>query len=312
MKQKLLRHIILLLLMLVALMGFSQQDPMFTQYMNNPQLINPAYAGSHGNFNVNGISRQQWVGAGIDWAPKTTSISINSPFLDYRVGIGMDFMNDKIGPMTQTALFTNYAYQIEFKNGATLALGLKAGFNFFEKDLSGLITTEYDRYVAEHTVVNKLLFNTGVGAYYFNERYFVGMSVPKLIRNSFSEVDNTFEINSRQEMHLFMTAGYVFDLNTVFKLKPTAMLRMVDGAPVSYEFTATAIFVDKVWFGLMYRWGDAVAAHVRAEIKDGVQIGYSYDLTTSELNQFNSGTHEIFISYTIVKKGKRILSPRYF
>ena len=312
MKHKLLRHIIIILLLLLSVSSFGQQDPMFTQYMNNPQLINPAYAGSNGNLNFNGIFRKQWAGSGIDWAPTTTSLSINSPFLDYKVGVGLDFMHDDIGPLTLTGIFTDYAYHVQFQDEGTLSLGLKGGFNYYQKNLTGLITDEYDHYVNDHLVVEKPLFNVGVGAYYYTNTYFIGASVPTLIKSSLVDSENTLEIQSRKEQHLFLTAGYVFDINTLFKFKPTTMLRMVNGSPISFELSATAIFVEKIWFGVMYRFGDAMAVHARFEVKDGFQLGYSYDLTTSELSQYNSGTHEIFFSYTIRKSGKRILSPRYF
>lgn len=312
MTQRLLRHIIFILVLFFTVSSYGQQEPMFTQYMNNPQLINPAYTGSSGNLNFNGIFRKQWAGSGIDWAPTSTSLSVNSPFYDYKVGIGLDFMHDEIGPMTMTGIFTNYAYHLEFDDGRILSMGLKGGINFFQKDLQGLTMHEEDDWINRYPTTEKALVNFGVGAYYFADRYFMGASIPNLLRNSLVDAENTLEIKSRKEQHLFLTGGYVFDLNTLFKLKPTAMVRLVNGAPVSLELTATAIFVDKIWFGLMYRFGDAMAAHVRMEVRDGLHLGYSYDLTTSELRPHNSGTHEIYFSYTIKKSGRRILSPRYF
>lgn len=310
MKQRLLRHIILGLLLLLGVSSYGQQEPMFTQYMNNPQLINPAYAGSHGNLNFNGIFRQQWVGGDIDWAPTTTSISVNGPFLNYKVGVGLNFTQDELGPLQQTGIFTDYSYQLEFDNAGTLSLGLKFGFNFFAKNLSDLFALDMtDPYLID---TQKPLFNAGIGAYYFTEKFFVGASIPKLIRNSLVSNENTYELVGRTERHLYLTSGYVFDISNQIKLKPTAMLRMVSGSPASVELTATGIFADQFWFGLMYRHLDALAVHARVEVYDGFQIGYSYDMTTSGLSIYNQGTHEIFFSYTIKKKGKRILSPRYF
>ena len=311
MKQKLSGHIIFIVLLLISVSSFGQQDPMFTQYMNNPQLINPAYTGSQDNLNFNGIFRKQWVGAAIPWAPTTTSLSISSPFNSINVGVGLDFGYDDVGPMSLIGIFTDYAYHIKFDNGAKLSLGLKAGFNYYQENLIGLYTYEYDNYLALHSETNKLLFNTGVGVYYYTDKYFIGASIPTLVRNSLVELDNTNLILARKEQHLFLTSGYEFELNTLFKLKPTVMFRMVNGAPVSAEVSATANFADKMWLGLMYRFGDAMAIHARFEVQDGFQIGYSYDLTTSELNHYSSGTHEIFFSYTIKRKRERVVSPRY-
>lgn len=310
MKQKLLRHIIISLLLFIGLNSYGQQDPMFTQYMNNPVLINPAYAGSLGALNFNGIFRKQWVG--IDWQPTTTSLSVNSPFWQYQIGVGFTFIHDKIGPLSQTGIYLDYAYHLDLDNGARFSMGLKSGFNYYQKDLRNLTTHEYDPWVASSPVNTKFLFNSGVGFYYVAEKFYAGLSVPKLLRNSLSDLENTYEIIGKEERHYFLTGGALFDVNTILKFKPTAMLRVVNGAPFSVDVTATLIVYERLWAGLMYRFGDAVGFHARFEVSDGLQIGYSYDLTNSRLKVYNAGTHEIFFSYTIQQKGQRILSPRYF
>ncbi len=298
------------MLMLAGISSYGQQDPMFTQYMNNPILINPAYAGSFGHLNFNGIFRKQWVG--LDWQPTTTSLSVASPFLEYKVGVGFTFLHDDIGPLSQTGVYLDYAYHIDYGPQSRLSLGMKVGFNYYQKDLRSLITHEYDSWVANAPLSSKFLFNTGVGAYYYNEHFFVGASIPKLFRNTFSNEEITYEIVGREERHLFLTAGSIFDVSAIMKFKPTAMFRMVNGSPFSIEATGTVILYERLWAGLSYRFGDAIGAHLRVEVQEGLQIGYSYDYNNSRLNQYNMGTHEIFFSYTIVPRGQRILSPRYF
>ncbi|HKM93336.1 MAG TPA: type IX secretion system membrane protein PorP/SprF [Prolixibacteraceae bacterium] len=310
MKHKLLKHITLIVMLVVGLTAHGQQDPMFTQYMNNPVILNPAYAGSHGALNMNGIFRKQWVG--FDWQPTTTSFSISSPFWKYHVGLGFSFVHDNIGPLSQSGVYFDYAYHLDLSEKSRLSLGLKAGFNYYEKDLRGLTTFEDDDWVNQIPVTSKFLFNTGIGAYYFNTNYFIGLSIPKLVRNSLSNDENTYELIGREERHYYLTGGYLFDVNAILKLKPTAMLRIVNGAPASFEITATAILYEQLWAGLTYRVGDAFAAHFRIQINQNLQIGYSYDLNNSRLKKYNAGTHEIFISYTFYQQGRRILSPRYF
>jgi type IX secretion system PorP/SprF family membrane protein len=309
MKQPLLKHIIILVLMLSALSSFSQQDPMFTQYMNNPVLINPAYAGSLGDLNVNGIFRKQWVG--LDWQPTTTTLSVTSPMRNYNVGVGATFINDKIGPMQQTGIYLDYAYHLEFDNRSKLSMGLMTGFNYYQKTLDPTWTAENDPWVNQHPVTTRFLFNAGVGLYYYSNKYFIGASIPKLFRNSLSD-ENTYELIGREERHYFVTGGWVFKMNTILKIKPTTMLRLVNGAPSSLEVSGTAIFYDQFWVGLTYRLEDAIAAHARVQVNPRLQIGYSYDLNNSRLKSFNWGTHEIYMSYTFTRKGQRILSPRYF
>lgn len=309
MKQALLKYIILILVLLASLKGFSQQDPMFTQYMNNPVLINPSYAGTFGNLNVNGIFRKQWVGA--EWQPTTTSISVTSPFLDYTAGVGFTFLYDDIGPLSQTGIYVDYAYHLDFKK-SQLSLGLKAGFNYYVKDLMGLTTNDYDWWVSLSPLTTKFMFNTGVGAFYYTNDYYVGFSIPKLIRNSLAEGENTYDLVGREERHLFLTGGAIFDLNPIIKIKPTTMFRMVNGTPFSIDLSVTAILYERLWAGLTYRVGDALGAHFRMTVIEGLQLGYSYDYNNSRLSSYNTGTHEIFFSYTIGQRTGRILSPRYF
>jgi type IX secretion system PorP/SprF family membrane protein len=303
-------YIIFVLLLMAGMHGYGQQDPMFTQYMNNPVLINPAYAGSLGALNVNGIFRKQWVG--FEWSPTTTSFSVNMPFWDYRVGVGITFLHDKIGPLEQTGMYFDYAYHLDFDNRSRLSMGLKAGFNYYQKDLRGLTTYEYDSWIQNLPQSTKFLFNTGVGLFYYTDTYFLGASIPKLLRNSLSDYEDTYELVGKEERHYFFTGGGVIDINTIVKFKPTGMLRYVYGAPLSVEATATMIVFDRVWFGMFYRVGDSFGAHARVEVQEGYQIGYSYDLANSRLKGYNSGTHEVFISLTFAQKGRRILSPRYF
>lgn len=326
---RLLKHIILVVLTMLTVGAYAQQDPLFTQYMNNPGLINPAYAGSRGVVAANGVFRKQWVNQ--DWSPTTTTLSINSPFRDYKVGLGFTFVDDRIGPLAQTGIYIDYAYFLDLSKGRNLSLGIKGGFNFYDRNLTNLTMYEYDPLVSYNPRNTAFLPNFGVGLFYFTNDYFVGISVPKLVRNSISDSDNTLEVLGREERHVFFTAGGVITIDDpVWKLKPTAMLRMVNGSPVSVEFGATVIFYERVWFGLTYRLGDEssdedvkdwissrdrvgdICAHVRWQVSDRFQIGYSYDFINSQLRYYNNGSHEIFLSYEFAGRDRRIQSPRYF
>jgi len=304
-------YILFGIFVLLSISGFSQQDPMYTLYLNDPILVNPAYAGSRGDLSMNGVFRKQWVG--MDWQPTTTSITVNSPFFNYKIGIGFSFMNDKIGPMQQTGIYLDYAYHLRFNNNRNLSLGLKAGFTNFDLDLLNLTTTSWDLYVQSNDKPNRFLPNFGIGAYYYTDWYYFGFSIPLLLKNSLRDAENTLEIVGREDRTIFISAGMVFDLlPPIIKLKPTIMARTIFGAPPSVEVSATAIFYDRVWFGLLYRFGDAIAAHARFQVNNQIQIGYSYDLTNTDLRPHNKGTHEIMLNYLFTRRGQRILSPRYF
>jgi type IX secretion system PorP/SprF family membrane protein len=304
-------YILLGLFLLLSLSCFSQQDPMYTSYMNDPILINPAYAGSRGDLSINGVFRKQWVG--LEWQPTTTAITINSPFLKQKVGIGFSILNDQIGPMKQSGIYFDYAYHIHFTNSKNLSFGLKAGFNNVSLNIKDLTTTEWDEYVQGNIQPSRFLPNFGIGAYYFTNFYYVGFSIPMLVKNSLEDKSNTLEIVGKEDRTYILTGGLLFDIiPPLIKFKPTFLARAIFGAPPSVEVSATVIIYDRVWFGLLYRFGDAIAASARVQINNQLQIGYSYDLTSSQLRPYNKGTHEIMINYVFSHKGQRILSPRYF
>lgn len=303
---------LLLFMVFATLVGRAQQDPMFTQYLNNPGLINPAYAGSQGNLNLNGIFRKQWVGQ--EWQPTTTSISLTTPTRNFTVGWGIEYLNETIGPLQQNGVYADYAYHIRFDGGSNISLGLKGGFNVYDLSLSMLNTTDPDPYLISNGDRSRFLPNFGVGAYYYTESYFAGVSIPKLLRNSLSYTDGSdLTVAGREERHWFFTVGGVFDVREpILKMKPSVMVRAVNGAPASLDLSLTMIIFERFWAGAMYRWGDAIAAHARLQVNENMQLGYSYDLTTSKLRPYNFGSHEIFVSYNFSFRGQRIQSPRYF
>lgn len=311
MKKRILKYSLIVLLFFAAIMAHAQQDPLFTQYMNNPGLINPAYAGSSGAMNLKGMFRKQWMG--MDWSPTTTTLSFSSPLTKYDVGLGATFLDDQIGPMHQTGLYADYSRYFRFSEKRNLALGLKAGFNYYDINLANLRRHEYDPILEANPQTTAFLPNFGVGIYYFTTKFFAGLSVPKLIRNDIKDRNNTLTVLGKEERHYFLTTGALFDIDDpVFRLRLSAMARIVNGSPSSIEAEATGIIYDKVWVGIGYRLGDAITAHLRLQISHRLQIGYSYDLNNSRLKQYNSGSHEIFVSYDFSFSRHRILSPRYF
>ncbi|MDA3880227.1 MAG: type IX secretion system membrane protein PorP/SprF [Prolixibacteraceae bacterium] len=311
MKKPALRYSLCVLLLVTIVNAFAQQDPLFTQYMNNPGIINPAYAGSNGAMNLKGIFRKQWLG--MDWSPTTTTISFSSPLIKYDVGLGVTFLDDQIGPMHQTGLYADYSRYFRFPKKRNLALGLKVGFNYYDINLTNLRSHEYDPVLELNPQTKAFLPNFGVGLYYFSPKFYAGLSIPKLIRNDIKDTDNTLLILGKEERHYFLTTGALFNIDDpVLRLRTSTMAHIINGSPSSVEAEATAIFYDKVWLGFGYRLGDAITAHLRLQITHKLQIGYSYDLNNSRLKQYNNGSHEIFFSYDFSFSRHRILSPRYF
>jgi type IX secretion system PorP/SprF family membrane protein len=287
----------------------AQQDPMYNQYMFNTLAFNPAYAGSAEVFTVMALSRHQWVG--FDGAPATQTLLAHTPLKAQKLGVGMTLIADKIGPTQQTSVFTDLAYRIQVTEGSQLSFGLKGGFNILRADLASLSTVEVDP--ANVNIQGRLLPNFGFGLFWHSRMYYVGLSAPKLLQNDLSALGDGMILASAQEKrHYFLIGGYVMDLNRDLKFKPSVMLRAVAGAPVSLDLNANFLLRERIWFGALYRVGNAFGLLGQYQVNDQLRVGYAFDLTTTRLAAYNAGTHEIMLSYDLRFIQGRTISPRYF
>ncbi len=286
----------------------AQQDPMYTQYMFNTLSVNPAYAGSKDAISLMGLFRTQWVG--LEGAPVTQTLSFHMPLFDYNMGLGLSLLNDKIGATNQTQMFGDYSYRIYLGDNSKLQLGLKAGISFFRSTLTPL----KNRVPGDPSVFDykgKILFNVGVGVFYFNDKGYLGVSMPKLLKN-YVRGQNEIEIGEVRR-HLFLIGGYVFDISEGTKFKPSFMLRMVSGAPVSVDLSAMFYFYDKLGLGLAMRREDSFSGLINYYFDRSLFLGYAYDFTRTELRNFSSGTHEIVLGYDFqLLSRRRVYSPRFF
>jgi type IX secretion system PorP/SprF family membrane protein len=293
--------------MLLAAKITAQQDPMFTQYMFNMLAVNPAYAGSHGVLNITGLYRNQWVG--VEGAPSTQTLFAHSPFIKRNIGFGLTVVNDKIGPVHQTMLFADYSYTIKVTEKSKLAMGLKAGINMLKTYFNELdINQPNDQSFVDESISPQP--NFGFGLYYYSDRYYVGVSVPKLMKNKLEQNVDYSKVTLQQ--HFFIVGGYVFTINDKIKFKPTTLIKVTGGAPMSFDLTASLLYREKLWFGIGHRFGDSFGALVQFQVTPQLRLGYSFDQTLSKLSSYNSGSHEIMFSYDFVFKKDKIISPRYF
>ncbi len=299
-------------MLLISSNANAQQETMYTQYMSNVLSINPAYAGSNDMLSFNAVSRNQWVG--INGAPETQTFSVHSPITKYRMGLGLSFLKDKIGPISQTGVNIDYSYTIDFDRRRYLAFGLKGGVNFYAANYTDLELIDQNDYVFQTDQFHRFLPNVGVGVYYYTERFYAGLSAPKLIENVINPHDGGFssEYVNREELHLFLMSGYVFDVNRILKFKPHFMVKYVQNAPISIDFSAQFLIYDRLWLGAMYRLGDSFGGLMQIQVTNQLKIGYSYDLSVNDLGAFNNGTHEITVSYDFNFGRGRVKSPRYF
>lgn len=306
-----MRKILVILLLTLGYfqVGYGQQDKMFTQYLNYPSSINPAYAGSRGSTQILGIARKQWVG--LEGAPKSGVISINSPITFFNMGLGLTLETDDVGPERNTDVSVDFSHRIRLTKTVFMNLGLKAGLSHQKIDLTNAeVVDQYDPLMQE--VNNDVLPNFGVGSYVYGDQFFVGFSIPRLLQTEIKSGGISDVKLDRNKLHYFLMGGYVFKVNPFIKIRPTMLFKATQGSRVSWDFSAMAIFLDRFWLGTSIRDEDSIAGIFQVNINHQLRIGYSYDIAFSNLSSRTNGSHEISLSYDIGFKSKRLRSPRYF
>ncbi|TRX70925.1 type IX secretion system membrane protein PorP/SprF [Carboxylicivirga sp. M1479] len=288
----------------------AQQEPLYTQYMFNTVSVNPAYAGTRNAMNVLLLSRMQWTG--MEGAPRTYDFTMHTPLNNYKMGLGLSVVSDSHGPVNNYYINVNYAYRVSLSESLTLSMGVKGGIYNYYVNLTNLNVGDEDVAFMDN-VEQRFQPNAGLGLYLYADKYYFGASVPKLIQTTLNGEQSTTGSLSDLKQHVFLMGGYVFDINEDVKLKPSVLTKIVNGAPPSTDITAQCLYKDTYWLGATYRIGDAVALIGNIRLNKQLMIGYSYDFTVSELNNYNNGSHEIIISYDFDGFLKnKVKSPRYF
>jgi type IX secretion system PorP/SprF family membrane protein len=293
-------------LIFTAFVSFAQQDAQFTQYMYNTININPAYAGSRGALSIFALHRTQWVG--LDGAPVTNAVSVNTPLNGSNLGLGVSIINDRIGPTTENTISTDLSYTIPTSETFKLSFGIKATANFFNLDVNRLNPVDNDPSI--HDFNNKFTPNIGAGVYLHSDKAYVGFSIPNFIESNRYD-DNEVAI-FKEKINYYLIAGYVFDMNDYIKFKPALLTKVVGGAPLQVDVSGNFMFNNKFVVGVAYRWSAAVSAMAGFQVSDGMYIGYGYDHETTNLKHYNSGSHEIFLRYELFKNNNKITTPRFF
>lgn len=301
--------IIMALLALVSLSASAQQDPQYTNYMYNTININPAYAGSRGALSIFGLHRSQWVG--IDGAPTTNSFSVNTPLGDSKVGLGVSFVNDRLGVMDENTISIDFSYTIDLNDrDSKLSFGLKGSGNMLSVAYSDLIKYNPNDPKILTDISGEFTPNIGAGVYWHNEKTYFGFSVPNFLETT--RYNDNIQSTMQQKMHYYFMGGHVIDINPTLKFKPAFLLKAVNGAPLQADITGNFLIHDKFTIGGAYRWDAAWSALVGFQITDGLFIGYSYDNDVKGLSNYNSGSHEVFLRFELFNKYRRVNSPRFF
>lgn len=294
----------------LSLHAFAQQEPMYSQYMFNMLNINPAYAGSRGAISTVALYRNQWLG--FPGAPRTTSFSFDMPLQNKKIGVGAQFYDDRIGIERTTGFNAIYAFRFQFAGSGTLSLGLQAGLLNYQANY-----TEVNTYVpndpAFSSNVRGILPAFAAGVYYNSDKFYVGFSTPALLKTKI-QYNNAAEIASvtSRDLHLYFTAGTVFELNPDLALKPSFLIKGVSGAPLEMDLNVNLWLQNKIALGLSYRTGDAIVGMVEYQFNQQFRFGYAYDKTFSNLGTLVNGTHELMFRMEFGSPSVRVSSPRYF
>jgi type IX secretion system PorP/SprF family membrane protein len=293
---------------------YAQQDSQYTNYMYNTQVINPAYAGSREQISALLLYRNQWLG--LDGAPTTYNFGIHTPVGPaQRLGLGLNFFKDEIGPADENNIAADVSYTIPISSsGVKLAFGVKGGINLLNIDYNKLnLKSSSASDVAFRNNINSRLTPTvGVGLFLYNTNlWYLGVSAPNLLETT--HYDDVKVSNVTEKMHLFATAGYVFDLSASTKFKPALLAKVVPGAPLAIDASANFLFNEKFTVGAAYRWDASLSALAGFQVSDNIMIGYSYDYGLQELTNYNSGSHEIFLRFEFGNgESSRLITPRFF
>ena len=302
-------------LVIVTNTAFAQQDPMYTQYMFNTQTVNPAYAGTWESVGFLALARHQWVG--FDGAPETYTFTLQAPVKEEKVALGLDVISDKIGKENRFSLFADYSYMLKVSDKSNLRLGIKGGFTNYSNNLQSyqLSPGSPSDPMFQGEIDNKFMPNFGIGAFLYSKKYYVGLSVPKIVHNEFKDNFNNYSVQAELR-HYFLIAGLVLDLGENIKFKPTMLTKAnfssESSSPAQVDLSANFLLKEKFWLGAMYRTGDAYGFIAQWIIDRKLRLGYAVDFSTSSLKGHHNGSHEVMVTYELKFLKEKVVSPRYF
>lgn len=308
-------------IMVFSLVAFGQQDSHYSMYMFNGFVLNPAYAGSRDHASAVLLHRQQWLG--LDGAPRNTSFSINTPTANLRHGLGLTFVNDRIGPIGKSDMAVAYAFRILTGENSALALGLNAqltNYRTFFNDLN-LVTTDPATGAPVNVSdpsfsgneLNTWLPNFGTGIYFNSQRFYIGASMPRILSQQLNDDDINNGVSTAQQRPLFFaTTGVVVDFGSAVKFKPSVLTKKTAGTDFEFDFNASFLFKEKLWLGASYRTEDALVFLAEFQPTPALRFGYAYDMTLTGLNAYNSGSHEFMLGFDFSFRRADMTSPRLF
>ena len=285
--------IYILFFVVIANFSYSQQLPMYSQYMLNDFVFNPAIAGTNDYYQAKSNNRYQWIG--ITDAPRTYILSVNGPHRSKDMGFGAVIFNDVTGPTSRTGLYGSYAYNVKIKDDIRFSSGLSFGLLQYIIDGSKIILHDQNDQTLSNGMYVDYMPDASLGLYLYASKYSFGLSLNQLMNNNikFKEVEQ-LGIN-RIKSHIMISGSYKYSINSDFDIEPTLMVKYVAPAPIQLDISIKATYKKMVWLGFSARTKDALSVMIGYNYNDLLLFGYSYDITTTNLRKYSSGTHELMI-----------------
>ncbi|HXH18810.1 MAG TPA: type IX secretion system membrane protein PorP/SprF [Chitinophagales bacterium] len=284
---------------------FAQQKPLFTHYVFNDYYYNPAIASSIDGADFKFLYRHQW--AGLEGQPQTATFSSCGSLKQFPLGLGGSIYFDKTGPLRNIGFNVSGSYGIrlgEARDRSMIAAGISLGIVRFSME-SGTTTRDPSDAAVLAAEDGKIAPDIGLGVYYKWKGLYAGFSIPQIAQTSLKlAADDPNDMN-KLIRHYFVAAGYRFEVAEKFEMEPSFLIKGVKAAPVQGDFTLRGIYDELVWLGFSYRTGDAASIFAGVLIKELFEIGYAYDITTSDLNSVSNGSHEIVVAYKWSREVRR-------
>jgi len=288
----------------------AQYDTHYTMFMFNKLAINPAYAGSKEVLTFGAHYRNQWQGT--DGAPMTFTFWGHTPFFKKRGGLGLSVVADKIGIVNSYNVAGSYAYRMQISKDKTLSIGLQGQVEYGRLDWTQNDPLDTGDGLLPTVNATKINPNFGMGIYYQSKKWYVGASIPRLLKTSVYDEDGMSSASINALRSYYLMGGVILRLNQNLNFQPGALISFNPSAPFELDLNASLVFYDRLWLGLSYRLEDSMNGIVQFQITDQLKAALALDLTLTELRNYSPGSFEVMLQYTMVRTGRRINNIRYF
>ena len=293
MNRFLIHSIAFILLALIQFNVQGQQLPLYSQYYFNDYAVNPAVGGTKAYIDARSNHRYQWVG--VDDSPRTYTVSMHAPLKNKYSGLGGFLFTDHVGPTRRTGLQFSYTYKLKINTRTKLAMALSGGILEWKLDAQKITLYDPSDKVIVNAVMRSLVPDAKFGLHLYNPKWYVGLVAPNLIPSKLKFENANYTGQSRLEHHYLLTGGYKFRVAKDFKIEPSTIIKYVSPAPIQIDIMARVIWKEKIWLGGVYRTMDAASLLLGMTYRTNLSFGYAYDFTTSNIRNYSTGTHELFI-----------------